>query len=86
MSSVTIEESITIQRGFMAKTIKGNEDREGGGNDSYTIPGRGIVKREQLVKEVEEGKHSDFAIYELNGEKFVRGKPDSSQTNNVNKD
>ena len=86
MSSVTIEESITIQGGFMAKTIKGNKDREGGGNDSYTIPGRGVVKREQLVKEFEKGKHPDFSTLELNGEKFVRGKPDSSQTNNVNKD
>lgn len=59
---------------------------KGGRNDSYTIPGRGIVEREELVKEVEKGKHPDFSIYERDQEKFVRAKPDSSQTNNVNRD
>jgi hypothetical protein len=83
---VMIEKSIVIQRGCMAKNIKGNRDGEGGRNDSYTIPGRGIVEREELVKEVEKGKHPDFSIYELDQEKFVRAKPDSSQTNNVNRD
>lgn len=81
-----IEKSILIQRGCMAKKIKGNQDGEGGRNDSYTIPGRGIVQREELVKEVEEGKHPDFSIYKLDQEKFVRANPDSSQANNVNRD
>lgn len=70
----------------MAKTIKGNHDGEGGRNDSYTIPGRGIVERQEVVKEIEKGKHSDFSIYKRDQEKFVRAKPDSSQANNVNRD
>ena len=68
----------------MAKTIKGNRDGEGGGNDSYTIPGRGVVPRSTLVREVENGEHPDFSIYTLDGVKFVRANPDSEKKNNVN--
>lgn len=69
----------------MAKNITGNNDGEGGRNESYTIPGRGVITRQILVKEVENGKHPDFSIYEINGEKFVRSDPDSTESNNVNK-
>ena len=69
----------------MAKNITGNNDGEGGRNESYTIPGRGVVPRKTLVKEVEKGKHPDFSIYEKDGEKFVRSNPDSTEKNNVNK-
>jgi hypothetical protein len=68
----------------MANIIKGNHDSENGGNDSYTIPGRGEVSRLALVREVEKGKHPNFSIYQRDGEKYVRGNPDSRPSNNVN--
>lgn len=67
----------------MANNIKGNEDGEGGRNESYTIPGRGRVTRKKLVQEVEQGKHPNFSTYEREGEKYVRAKPDSRTENNV---
>ena len=70
----------------MARTIKGNRDGEGGCNDSYTIPGRGVVTRSTLVREVEKGKHPNFSIYNRDGVKYVRGNPDSKEKNNVNDD
>lgn len=70
----------------MAKNITGNNDGEGGRNESYTVIGRGKeIPRKTLVKEVEDGKHPDFSIYEHKGEKFVRSNPDSTESNNVNK-
>ena len=68
----------------MAKIIKGNQDGANGENDSYTIPGRGVVPSERLVREVERGKHPDFSIYSRNNEKYVRANPDSKKRNNVN--
>lgn len=70
----------------MANKIRGNRDGEGGRNDSYTIPGRGVVSRDQLVKEVERGKHPNFSTYERDGEAYVRSNPDSKENNNVNED
>lgn len=69
----------------MAKKIRGNNDGENGQNDSYTIQGRGVVPRGNLVKEVEKGKHPNHSIYERDGEKYVRANPDSSSENNINK-
>ena len=69
----------------MANNIKGNNDGENGRNDSYSIPGRGNVERQTLVKEIEQGKHPNFSTYEKGGEKFVRSNPDSTKSNNVNK-
>ncbi len=68
----------------MAKIIRGNQDGPDGENDSYTIPGRGIVPRKQLVREVEQGNHPDFSIYRRNDEKYVRANPDGQKKNNVN--
>ena len=69
----------------MATKITGNHDGKSGRNESYYIPGRGNVSRKTLVKEVRTGKHPNFSIYELEGEKFVRSNPDNSEKNNVNK-
>ena len=69
----------------MAKNIRGNNDGNGGRNESYTINGRGEVKRKKLVREVEAGNHPDFSIYEINKEKYVRGNPDSKESNNINR-
>lgn len=70
----------------MAKNIRGNQDGKNGENQTYTIPGRGIVPREKLIKELKEGKHTDFHVYERNGVEYVRADPDSTQQNNVDKD
>lgn len=67
----------------MARIIKGNGDGPGGRNETYSIPGRGVVGRKSLVREVEQGKHPDFSIYTREGEKYVRGNPDSMAGNNV---
>ncbi len=69
----------------MAQIIKGNRDGENDRNETYRIPGRDKeIPRDELVKEVEEGKHPNFEIYERDGEKYVRGKPDGINKNNVN--
>ena len=71
----------------MANNITGNGDRDGGGNESYRIPGRGShIPRAQLVSEVEAGKHPNHHVVTIEGEGFVRANPDSSESNNVNKD
>ncbi|MBV1790531.1 DUF3892 domain-containing protein [Marinobacterium sp. D7] len=69
----------------MAKNIRGNHDGENGENDSYTIAGRGVVERDQLVREVEEGRHPNHHVVNINGEDYVRSNPDSTDSNNVNK-
>lgn len=43
-------------------SINGNGGKNGG-NDSYTITGRGEVSRKTLVREVKEGKHPDTHIF-----------------------
>lgn len=69
----------------MANVIKGNHDGKNGRNETYQIPGRGNkISRQQLVKEVDAGKHKDFHTVKINGEKFIQGNPDSFKKNNVN--
>lgn len=71
----------------MANNIIGNGDGENGENDSYRIPGRSSdIPREELVREVEEGRHPNFSTYTRNGEKYIRANPDSNTENNVNRD
>lgn len=69
----------------MAKNIRGNHDGENGENDSYTIAGRGVVERDELVQEVNEGRHPNHHVVNINGENYVRSNPDSTESNNVNK-
>ena len=69
----------------MAKNIHGNGDGTQGENDSYTIPGRGVVSRETLVNEINDGRHPNHHVVHINGEDYVRANPDPSNTNNVNK-
>lgn len=48
----------------MAKGSSINDNGgKNGGNDSYTITGRGEVSRKTLVREVKEGKHPDTHIF-----------------------
>jgi hypothetical protein len=71
----------------MAKIIKGNNDGKNGGKDSYRIPGRGSnIPRHQLVKEVKEGQHPNHSTVKLNGETYVRAKPNCTESDNVNND
>lgn len=69
----------------MARNIRGNRDGENGENLTYTIHGRGVVERELLVEEVENGKHPNHSVYEINGTKFVRANPNSSEEDNINR-
>ncbi len=70
----------------MAKNIRGNQDGPNGENNSYTINGRGKVDREKLAKEVDAGKHPNHHTVKRNGKTFVRSNPDSTESNNVNKE
>jgi len=70
----------------MAKNIRGNQDGDNGSNNSYTIQGRGVVTRKQLVKEIGQGKHPQHHVVEVDGEKYARSNPDRTINNNVDKD
>ena len=71
----------------MANTIKGNQDGDNGSNDSYRIPGRGSeIPREQVVREIKQGKHPQHGVYKRDGEEYARAKPDSQKGNNVDSD
>lgn len=68
----------------MANKIKGNEDGEGGRNETYRIPGRSSsIPRKQLVQEVKAGKHPEFGVYRREGEEYVRAKPNHLRKDNV---
>ena len=70
----------------MAKEITGNQDGPRGENESYRIPGRGSeIPREQVVQEVEQGRHPQHHVYERDGAKYVRANPDGTPRDNVNK-
>jgi hypothetical protein len=71
----------------MAANITGNQDGPNGRNETYRIPGRDSeIPREQLVREVEQGRHPNFSTYTRDGETYVRGNPDSTTRDNVNKE
>ncbi len=67
----------------MANIIRGNQDGKNGENQSYTILGRGPMKRSPLVKEVDQGKHPNFHTIEVGNRRYVRANPDSKKKNNV---
>lgn len=69
----------------MAKNITGNHDGKNGENETYSIVGRGNIKRELLAREVEKGKHPNFHTVTFNGVKHVRANPDGRKNNNINK-
>ncbi len=69
----------------MVALIKGNRDGENGRNETYSVPGRGArISRSVLVKDVGAGKYPGYRIYKRNGEKYVRGRADGLEENNVN--
>ncbi|MGY4025890.1 hypothetical protein ACW5WQ_07985 [Aeromonas rivuli] len=69
----------------MAKNIRGNGDGPNGENQTYTIPGRGVVSRRELTREIEQGKHPDFHNYERDGIDYARANPDGAKSNNIDK-
>lgn len=68
----------------MTKII-GNNDGQGGRNETYKIGDRKKVSRRVAVREVEQGKHPGAHTVEINGEKYVRDNPDNSKKDNVNR-
>jgi len=69
----------------MAKKINGNQDGKKGGNETYTIPGRGTISRIEAVKEVKIGKHPLHTTTKINGKEYVKAKPNPTPNDNVNK-
>ena len=70
----------------MATNIRGNADSKNGSNNSYTILGRGVVTRAQLVKETTNGQHPNHHVVKnISGKESVRANPDRSKNNNVDK-
>lgn len=69
----------------MANNIKGNQDGKKGGNESYTIQGRGQVFRKELVKETKAGKHPNHTTTKINSKEYVKAKPNNKTKDNVNK-
>ena len=65
--------------------ITGNGDGQNGSNDSYRIGNRFGVPRTQATNEVELGLHPGYHTVEIDGETFVRGNPNGSSNDNVNK-
>ncbi len=68
----------------MTKII-GNNDGPGGRNESYKIGSRDKVPRTQAVKEVKQGKHPGAHVVKVHGREYVRDNPDSSKSDNVNR-
>lgn len=70
----------------MAKgsSINGNGGGRNGGNASYTIIGRRTVSRSQLVREVNQGRHPDTHVVNVNGVDYARNNPNSSKPDNIN--
>ena len=69
----------------MAKNIIGNHDGEKGGNETYTIHGRGVVSRPQAVKEAKRGKHPNHITTKINGKEYLKAKPNDKINDNINK-
>ena len=68
----------------MAK-IRGNNDGEGGRNETYRIGPRKNVTRKVAVREVKQGKHPDHHVMTRDGQEYVRDNPDRSTKDNVNR-
>lgn len=69
----------------MAKggSISGNGGGDSGGNESYTIKGRGVVSRTKMVKEVKQGLHPDTHVINVNGVKYARNNPNNNKPDNI---
>ncbi|MGB3752204.1 MAG: hypothetical protein WA945_11615 [Arcobacteraceae bacterium] len=70
----------------MARNINGNQDGKKGGNETYTIPGRGTISRIKAVKEVKKGKHPLHTTTKINGKEYVKAKPNPTTKDTGNKE
>lgn len=68
----------------MTKII-GNNDGPNRRNESYKIGPRKSVTRTQAVKEVKNGSHPGAHVVKIHGREYVRDNPDSSITDNINR-
>jgi hypothetical protein len=70
----------------MAKgqSINGNGGGRNGGNESYTITGRGTVSRSNLIREINNGQHPDTHVVVRNGIEYARNNPNSNKPDNIN--
>ncbi|MGH1445843.1 MAG: hypothetical protein ACRBBO_07325 [Cognatishimia sp.] len=69
----------------MAK-ITGNGDGTNGRNETYRVGNRFGVDRQQLVREVEAGLHENYHTVGRGPDAFVRGNPNGSSGDNVDRD
>ena len=65
--------------------ITGNGDGDNGGNDSYRVGNRFGVPRSQATLEVDLGMHPNYHTVDVDGETYIRGNPNGSNDDNVNK-
>lgn len=65
--------------------IVGNNDGPNRRNESYKIGSRMSVPRRQAVREVKHGQHPGAHVVKINGREYVRDNPDSSTSDNVNR-
>ena len=66
--------------------IKGRNDGPGGRNEHYDIGGRKNVPRRDVVAEIKRGEHRDAHVVKVHGREYARDNPDSSKSDNVNRD
>lgn len=64
---------ITSNKNSLGKTI------------SYIVDGK-KQSTQQTVREVENGKHENYHVREMNGKRFIASNPDNKTSNNVNND
>lgn len=69
----------------MAKNITGNQDGLKGGNETYTIHGRGVIPRAQAVEETKRGKHPNHTTTKINGKEYLKAKPNDKIKDNINR-
>jgi len=64
--------------------IKGNNDGPNGRNESYEYKGR-TYPRLEMVRRVKNDLHPQNTTVRINGREYVKDKPDSSKSDNVNR-
>lgn len=66
--------------------IKGRNDGPGGRNEHYDVGNRKNVPRRNVVAEIKRGEHEGVHVVNVNGREYARDNPDSSRSDNVNRD
>ncbi|MFA9231107.1 MAG: DUF3892 domain-containing protein [Microgenomates group bacterium] len=66
--------------------ITGKNDGPGGRNEHYDVAGRLNVPRRNIVAEIKRGEHPGTHVVKINDREYARDNPDTSKSDNVNKD